>query len=97
LAWESAGKSIAASIMAMSRVGLLQINASEAAGVARLQNSGGDAVPVHAGREREGKSVNSEQLPAAVVGYGRKTAAAAFKLPKGCAAAMLGSQMLRLS
>jgi hypothetical protein len=31
--------------------GPVQINATEDAGVARLQDSGTDAVPVHAGRE----------------------------------------------
>jgi len=41
--------------VAASRVGPVQMDASEAAGVARLQNSGTDAVPVHAGRKRERK------------------------------------------
>jgi hypothetical protein len=41
--------------VAASRVGPVQLNAPEVRGVTRLRNSGTAGVPVHAGREREGK------------------------------------------
>src|SRR4051812_13016032 len=40
--------------------GPVQMTASEAGGISKLQNPGIDAVPVHAGRKREGRSANSE-------------------------------------